>query len=191
MTTLDTLAPAALLQLMWLASPALPVGGFSYSERLEAAIDGASYRIDSPKPPSIGRDGLLVAVCSKDRHGHHTRGLPAASITVTHGPDNGVLLALAAPDTPPTDDDGNKRYTVFMERISELLSDGQARSGNEVRRSVKGRGRSIDIALGDLVAGEYVTATSVGTGFSYRFLKPYREASDPIVHPDREAADDL
>jgi len=29
----------ALLQLIWLASPALPVGGFSYSEGLEAAID--------------------------------------------------------------------------------------------------------------------------------------------------------
>jgi urease accessory protein len=30
---------AVLLQLMWLASPALPVGGFSYSEALEAAVD--------------------------------------------------------------------------------------------------------------------------------------------------------
>ena len=30
---------APLLHLMWLASPALPVGGFSYSEGLEAAID--------------------------------------------------------------------------------------------------------------------------------------------------------
>ena len=29
----------ALLHLIWLASPALPVGGFSYSEGLEAAID--------------------------------------------------------------------------------------------------------------------------------------------------------
>jgi urease accessory protein len=33
------MTPAALLRLMWLASPALPVGGFSYSEGLEAAVD--------------------------------------------------------------------------------------------------------------------------------------------------------
>src|SRR4051812_14366039 len=37
--TSTTTTDAALLQLMWLASPALPVGGFSYSEGLEAAVE--------------------------------------------------------------------------------------------------------------------------------------------------------
>ncbi len=43
MTTPESGAPtrsaAGLLQILWLASPALPVGGFSYSEGLEAAVD--------------------------------------------------------------------------------------------------------------------------------------------------------
>jgi urease accessory protein len=34
--------PATLLRLMWLASPALPVGGFSYSEGLEAAVEAGA-----------------------------------------------------------------------------------------------------------------------------------------------------
>ena len=36
--------PASLLQLLWLASPALPVGGFSYSEGLEAVIESGSVQ---------------------------------------------------------------------------------------------------------------------------------------------------
>src|SRR3954469_12560285 len=38
-TTPATAIDAALLRLIWLASPALPVGGFSYSEGLEAAVE--------------------------------------------------------------------------------------------------------------------------------------------------------
>ena len=34
-----TMLDRSLIQLMWLASPALPVGGFSYSEGLESAVD--------------------------------------------------------------------------------------------------------------------------------------------------------
>jgi urease accessory protein len=43
-----TALPApSLLQLIWLASPALPVGGFSYSEGLEAAVDKAQVATEN------------------------------------------------------------------------------------------------------------------------------------------------
>jgi urease accessory protein len=38
------LGASSLLQLMWLASPALPVGGFSYSEGLESAVEAQIVR---------------------------------------------------------------------------------------------------------------------------------------------------
>ncbi len=38
---------SSLIQLMWLASPALPIGGFSYSECLEAAVDSARVATES------------------------------------------------------------------------------------------------------------------------------------------------
>ena len=37
----------SLLQLIWLASPALPIGGFSYSEGLEAAVDRAGVTTEA------------------------------------------------------------------------------------------------------------------------------------------------
>jgi len=40
-------APSGLLQLIWLASPALPIGGFSYSEGLEAAIEQGLVRSEA------------------------------------------------------------------------------------------------------------------------------------------------
>ncbi len=59
------LSAAARLQLMWLASPALPVGGFSYSEGLEAAIDAGIVTNEADVAPWL-RDQLHLAVARSD-----------------------------------------------------------------------------------------------------------------------------
>ncbi len=40
-------SPSSLLQLIWLASPALPIGGFSYSEVIEASVEWAGVATES------------------------------------------------------------------------------------------------------------------------------------------------
>ena len=59
------LPPASLLQLIWLASPALPVGGFSYSEVLEAAVDRAGVTNESTAAAWL-RDQLHLSLARAD-----------------------------------------------------------------------------------------------------------------------------
>ena len=67
----ERVAAGALLQLMWLASPALPVGGFSYSEGLEAAVEAGRVTSEADAAAWL-RDQLHLnlarsdlAVCAK------------------------------------------------------------------------------------------------------------------------------
>ncbi len=56
---------SALLQLMWLASPALPVGGFSYSEALESAVE-AGLAIDETSTGDWLIDQLQLSLARAD-----------------------------------------------------------------------------------------------------------------------------
>jgi urease accessory protein len=59
------LSAASLLQLMWLASPALPVGGFSYSEGLESAVE-AGRVTDAASAAQWLADQLQVGLARGD-----------------------------------------------------------------------------------------------------------------------------
>jgi len=59
------LSSSAMLQLMWLASPALPVGGFSYSEALEAAVESGLITGETQAGAWL-RDQLALALARSD-----------------------------------------------------------------------------------------------------------------------------
>ena len=79
--------PAALLQLLWLASPALPVGGFSYSEGLEAAIDSGAVH-DEASAQAWLLDQLHLAL------GRSDLPLLAQALTAWRADDAARIVAL-------------------------------------------------------------------------------------------------
>ncbi len=81
------LSPSALLQLMWLASPALPVGGFSYSEALEAAVDSGRVTNEAEAARWL-RDQLQLAL------GRSELPLLAAALEAWRAGDAGRMRAL-------------------------------------------------------------------------------------------------
>lgn len=78
---------AALLQLVWLASPALPVGGFSYSEGLEAAIDAALVTDEAGAARWLA-DQLHLALARSDL------AVVAAAVDAARAGDSARLAAL-------------------------------------------------------------------------------------------------
>ena len=76
------MSDAALLQLMWLASPALPVGGFSYSEALESAVEAGLATTEAQASDwlvdqlhlGLGRSDLAVAASAFEAWQHRDLG---------------------------------------------------------------------------------------------------------------------
>ena len=81
--------PASLLQLLWLASPALPVGGFSYSEGLEAAIESGAVH-DEASAQAWLLDQLHLAL------GRSDLPLLAQALTAWRAHDTARIVALNA-----------------------------------------------------------------------------------------------
>src|SRR5215207_2024167 len=97
MTTMDTsttattttTTDAALLRLIWLASPALPVGGFSYSEGLEAAVEAALVHDEASAAEWIAQQ-LHVSLSRGDL------AVVASAVDAARAGDSGRLAQLDA-----------------------------------------------------------------------------------------------
>jgi urease accessory protein len=97
MTTLTTAMTTAtenhredrhLMQLMWLASPALPIGGFSYSECLESAVD-AGRVTDEREACDWLLDQLHLSLARSDL------AVVAQALTAWHNKDRARIAALS------------------------------------------------------------------------------------------------
>lgn len=114
-----TRTDAALLHLLWLASPALPVGGFSYSEGLEPAVD-AGLVTDEARAGGWLSDQLHLALARCD--------LPvlAGCIAAWRGGDRERIVAL-------------NQWLLHTRETGELRqqTEQMGRSFAEWRRSVR------------------------------------------------------
>ena len=109
------LSGPALLQLMWLASPALPVGGFSHSEGLEAAVEGGQVPDEAGAARWLG-DQLALSLQRAD--------LPLVA---------SAHRAWQQPDR-----------TQMIERIADLNAWAlQTRETRELRQQAEQMGRSL------------------------------------------------
>ncbi len=86
MNPLHVSAPT-LLELIWLASPALPIGGFSYSEALEGAID-AGLVTDAQQAGDWLLDQLELGLARSDL------AVVAGAVTAWHADDRASVAAL-------------------------------------------------------------------------------------------------
>jgi urease accessory protein len=147
------LSATALLKLMWLASPALPVGGFSYSEGLEAAVDAGLVTSETQ-----ARDWLLAQL---------QLGLARSDLAVVAQAMHAWRGTATAP--PPSSSDQDVRTSNGMgadaERIRILNNWVRlTRESAELRQQSEQMGRSLLewLRVQDGVAKHTPPATSAG-----------------------------
>jgi urease accessory protein len=146
------LSARALLELMWLASPTLPVGGFSYSEGLEAAVDAGLVRDEAQARDwltvqlqlSLARSDLaVVAQAIRAWRGEPVVG--AASACMPPAPavgDTTVDPAVVAPRTQTVHTP--QGAAVDVARIVELNTWVRlTRETSELRQQTEQMGRSL------------------------------------------------
>lgn len=136
------------------------------SQRKRAAIDGASYMVETIRGFSATEPGRLKLIVAKDRHGTFTTGSVAAEVDMT--PESGALtIDVRAPER--TVDGARNRPWQNMERVAAWLHaqpDQTAPSVNHIKQQKPGglTGKRIADAVDELEAEGWVVLEGAGVG---------------------------
>lgn len=134
------------------------------SQRKKAAIDGASYMVETVKAFAAGTPGVMKLVTAKDRNGNFPGGSVAAQIDVTsesHGDQ--IRLEVKAPEYTP---EGQVRDPEKTRVICRYLNDSPDRQANttQIKKGTNIHHRDITNALTELMSDGLVTQTLGGPG---------------------------
>ena len=157
----------------------------------KAGIDGASYRFDIIHHFGRGRTGLARVTVSKDRpgalRGREGPGREIAKLRLVSEAGADVTAELIAPQAggEGSQESGQWRPTVYMERVSRVLEGGgEPLSKVEVERRVQGKAAHIRHALDFLIADGYVTVERGARNAAlHQSARPYRDPDNPPTDP--------
>lgn len=144
-----------------------------------AGSDGATYKLESVTPFSVGHAGISRLIVTKDRHGQvrpHCLGQKVAAM-VNYRPD-GLSLTVSIDPPDPRNQGVTFRPTVLMSRVSEALAHGPALTLRQLRQAVRGKNDAIDLAVRLLVAEGYIAAHKQGQATYHSHLRPYEEETE-------------
>ena len=149
------------------------------SQRKRAAINGASYRIDTLREPAQGRDGKWKLTVAKDRIGNRAKGTTAAIVDVTSTADR-IELYFHLTEAQEAEAKGERfRPTVLMERVSRYLEEHPGASQKNVIDDVAGKTGALRDALAVLIDEGHVEVEHGPRGALYHHVKtPYREVNE-------------
>ncbi|MCG2591835.1 urease accessory protein UreF [Ramlibacter sp. XY19] len=154
---MTTLTDEELLRLTWLASPALPVGGFSYSEGIEAAVEAGLVR-DEESAGDWLVDQLLVAVA---------RGDLAVVAAVAQGPARAAEMDDWVRQTRETSE-----FRLQSEQMGRSLSDvGWVRAATPPSEDPQSRTYPVAFALAAQGAPARATCLAYAFGWSENMMQ--------------------
>jgi hypothetical protein len=145
----------------------------------QAAIDGASYKLEVVRPFGRGSAGLIRLRLTKDRGGY-LRGLlgsakePVAAEIAIDGTDPQSLVVELK---PPSESSEDWRPTGLMEKVSRFLEDeAEPVSERVIVDHVAGKQTYVRQATAALVEGKYVRREPGPRGAHlHTSVRPYRE----------------